>query len=168
MKHFIVEATYCAPLETVRAAYARHRAWLQKGYDLGLFLCSGPKAPPTGGYLVARAESVDVLETMFEEEPYTRRGSRPSPSQNSNRSSDSLDGGVVQRDRGVIVCAGQNRQALRHGCHRLANNTATIPMRKMPSNVPAPPIEATGAPSPRMAPRLSKSAPISVPRLPPI
>jgi uncharacterized protein YciI len=67
MKHFVVEATYCAPLETVRAAYARHRAWLQKGYDLGLFLCSGPKAPPTGGYLVARAESVDVLETMFGE-----------------------------------------------------------------------------------------------------
>jgi hypothetical protein len=38
----------------------------------------------------------------------------------------------------------------------------------MPSKVPAPPIEATGAPSPRMLPRLSRSAPISVPRLPPI
>jgi hypothetical protein len=34
-----------------------------------LFLCSGPKDPPVGGYLVARAESMEVLKTMFEEEP---------------------------------------------------------------------------------------------------
>jgi uncharacterized protein YciI len=70
MKHFVVEATYCAPIEQVREAYPRHRAWLQKGYDLGLFLCSGPKAPPTGGYLVARAASMETLKTMFEEEPF--------------------------------------------------------------------------------------------------
>ena len=56
MKHFVVEATYVAPIEQVRAAYPRHRDWLQRGYDAGLFLCSGPKDPPTGGYLVARAE----------------------------------------------------------------------------------------------------------------
>ena len=55
MKHFVGEATYSAPIEQVREAYPRHRAWLQKGYDLGLFLGSGPKIPPTGGYLVARA-----------------------------------------------------------------------------------------------------------------
>jgi uncharacterized protein YciI len=69
MKHFVVEANYCAPIERVRAAYPRHRAWLQKGYDLGLFLVSGPKDPPVGGYLVARAESAAALEAMFREEP---------------------------------------------------------------------------------------------------
>ena len=74
MKHFVVEATYCAPIERVREAYARHRAWLQKGYDLGLFLCSGPKEPPGGGYLVARAESADILKTMFADEPFNREG----------------------------------------------------------------------------------------------
>src|SRR5262249_4087778 len=74
MKHFIVEATYAAPIEQVREAYPRHRAWLQKGYDLGLFLCSGPKEPPTGGYLVARAESAQVLKMMFDEEPFYREG----------------------------------------------------------------------------------------------
>lgn len=72
MKHFVVEATYSAPIEQVREAYPRHRAWLQKGYELGLFLCSGPKIPPTGGYLVARAESVEILQTMFEEEPLNK------------------------------------------------------------------------------------------------
>src|SRR5215471_13695898 len=35
-------------------------------------------------------------------------------------------------------------QRLLHDCERLAISTATIPMRKMPSKVPAPPIEATG------------------------
>jgi uncharacterized protein YciI len=74
MKHFLVEATYSAPIERVRDAYPRHRAWLQKGYDLALFLCSGPKIPPTGGYLVARAESVEVLEAMFEDEPFHKEG----------------------------------------------------------------------------------------------
>jgi uncharacterized protein YciI len=72
MKHFVVEATYAAPIEEVREATARHRAWLQKGYDAGLFLCSGPKEPPTGGYLVARAESAEALKRMFEEEPFYR------------------------------------------------------------------------------------------------
>jgi uncharacterized protein YciI len=74
VKHILVEATYSAPIEQVREAYPRHRAWLQKGYDLGLFLCSGPKEPPTGGYLVARAESVDALKTMFAEEPLNSEG----------------------------------------------------------------------------------------------
>jgi uncharacterized protein YciI len=74
MKHFVVEAIYCAPIEQIREAYPRHRAWLQKGYDVGLFLCSGSKDPPTGGYLVARAESVEVLKTMFEEEPLNVEG----------------------------------------------------------------------------------------------
>ena len=72
MKHFVVEATYLAPIEKVREAYARHRAWLQKGYDLGLFLCSGPKIPATGGYLVARADSMEILQKMFDEEPLNK------------------------------------------------------------------------------------------------
>jgi uncharacterized protein YciI len=74
MKHFLVEATYTAPIEQVRAAYPRHRAWLQQGYDLGLFLCSGPKEPPGGGYLLARAESLETLRTMFAEEPFNKEG----------------------------------------------------------------------------------------------
>ena len=56
MKHFIVEATYLAPLEKIREATPKHREFLQRGYDAGLFLCSGPQDPPVGGFLVARAE----------------------------------------------------------------------------------------------------------------
>jgi uncharacterized protein YciI len=70
MKHFIVEATYLAPFEKIQQVIPVHRAWLQKGYDLGLFLCSGPQHPPVGGFLVARATSMSDLKTMFEEEPF--------------------------------------------------------------------------------------------------
>ncbi len=74
MKHFLVEATYIAPIEQIRNAYPRHRAWLQTGYDLGMFLVSGPKDPPVGGLLIARAESKSDLETLFHDEPFYQEG----------------------------------------------------------------------------------------------
>ncbi len=49
---------------------------------------------------------------------------------------------------------------------KLANSTANMPVRKMPSKVPAPPMDATGAPIPWILSRLRRSAPTSVPRLP--
>ncbi|OLP54388.1 hypothetical protein BJF92_19300 [Rhizobium rhizosphaerae] len=70
MKHFIVEARYLVPFEEIKATIPRHRAFLQKGYDLGLFLCSGPKEPATGGFLLARANSQAELEAFFEDEPF--------------------------------------------------------------------------------------------------
>ena len=71
MKHFLVEATYMVPYEKIKEAQPRHRVFLQKGYDAGLFLCSGPQVdPPVGGYLVARAESKEALTKMFENEPF--------------------------------------------------------------------------------------------------
>ena len=56
----------------------------------------------------------------------------------------------------------------RAGEAMLARRTANIPVRKMPSNVPAPPMDATGAPRPFILFRLSRSAPISVPNEPQI
>jgi len=44
--------------------------------------------------------------------------------------------------------------------------TEIIPLKKTPSNVPAPPILAIGAPSFGILGRLNKSAPINVPRTP--
>ena len=74
MRHLLVEARYTVPFERLREVVPHHRAWLQRGYDEGLFLCSGPKEPPTGGYLVARAPSAEFLKVMFEDEPFTKEG----------------------------------------------------------------------------------------------
>jgi len=48
----------------------------------------------------------------------------------------------------------------------LAISTAAMPVRKMPSKVPAPPIEAIGALSSPNLPKFMRSAPINVPREP--
>ena len=71
MKHFIVEATYLVPFEQIESTIPAHREFLQQGYDRGLFLCSGPKEPPTGGFLVARAKSREELEELFAREPFS-------------------------------------------------------------------------------------------------
>lgn len=70
MKHFIVEANYLVPFKDIINNIPAHRSFLQEGYDRGLFLCSGPKVPPNGGFLVARAEARADLETYFKNEPF--------------------------------------------------------------------------------------------------
>jgi uncharacterized protein YciI len=72
MKHFVVEAKYLVPFERIKGTIPKHRDFLQQGYDKGLFLCSGPKEPPTGGFLLARAETKEELEALFENEPFNR------------------------------------------------------------------------------------------------
>ncbi|WP_295986184.1 YciI family protein [uncultured Variovorax sp.] len=70
MKHFIVEINYLVPLERIQESVPRHRAYLQLGYDAGLLLCSGPKVPATGGFMLARAESLAALQAFFEQDPF--------------------------------------------------------------------------------------------------
>jgi uncharacterized protein YciI len=72
VKHFILEGEYLAPFEEFGELIAEHRAFLQRGYDAGHFLCSGPQIPAQGGFLVARAESREKLQELLSEEPYTR------------------------------------------------------------------------------------------------
>jgi len=72
MKHFLLEGEYLEPFETFAALVPTHRAFLQKGYDAGHFLLSGPQIPAGGGFLVARAESLEKLQEILAEEPFTR------------------------------------------------------------------------------------------------
>ena len=51
---------------------AGHRAFLQQGYERGDFLFSGPTIPPTGGLLVARAETREKLDQLLAEEPFVK------------------------------------------------------------------------------------------------
>jgi uncharacterized protein YciI len=74
MKHFVLEGEYLAPFEEISELVPRHREFLQNGYDAGHFLCSGPQIPARGGFLLARAESVEKLHELLAEEPFTRAG----------------------------------------------------------------------------------------------
>ena len=73
MKHFFLEGQHLVPFEQRDPELiAAHRRFLQQGYESGRFLLSGPSVPPTGGVLVARAESLDELNEFLAEEPFCK------------------------------------------------------------------------------------------------
>lgn len=74
MKHCMVEITYTAPMTTIDEILPEHRKFLQIGYDSGMLLCSGPMTPRTGGIIIARAETIDVVREYFGNDPYRVRG----------------------------------------------------------------------------------------------
>jgi uncharacterized protein YciI len=74
MKHFIVEINYTVPTEQLGDMTDQHRAFLQKGYDQGWLLCSGPRVPRTGGIVVARAPTLEDLQSFFANDPYKLSG----------------------------------------------------------------------------------------------
>ena len=72
MKHFLLEGEYLVPFEEFSDLVPTHRAFLQKGYDAGHFLCSGPQVPARGGFLLARAESLEKLQEILADEPFAK------------------------------------------------------------------------------------------------
>ncbi len=70
MKHFVISIKYSAPIEKIDDHLASHRNFLQIGYDIGFLLCSGPCNPRTGGIIIARSESREELELLFQKDPY--------------------------------------------------------------------------------------------------
>lgn len=74
MKHFILEGKHLAPFEEFAHLEPLHHDFLQKGYESGAFLFSGPRVPPHGGFLAARAESREQLDALLAEEPFVKGG----------------------------------------------------------------------------------------------
>jgi uncharacterized protein YciI len=73
MKHFFLEGQHLVPFEErAPELIAAHRRFLQQGYDEGRFLVSGPSIPPTGGILIARAESIEELNGYLADEPFCK------------------------------------------------------------------------------------------------
>ena len=74
MKYFLLEGEHLAPFDTFRHLEPAHHAFLRQGYDHGVFLFSGPQIPAHGGFLVARADSREALDTLLAEEPFIKAG----------------------------------------------------------------------------------------------
>ena len=72
MRHFLLEGQHNPFEQRAPEFIAAHRQFLQQGYDQGRFLLSGPHTPPTGGILVARAESLEELNEFLADEPYCK------------------------------------------------------------------------------------------------
>ena len=65
MKHFLLEGQHLVPFEELGHLVDDHHAFLQRGYDDGHFLFSGPHVPAHGGFLVARAASREALDALL-------------------------------------------------------------------------------------------------------
>jgi uncharacterized protein YciI len=72
MKHFLLEGQHLVPFNELAHLVDEHHAFLDRGYREGVFLFSGPQVPPHGGFLVARAESLDALNAYLEDEPFVK------------------------------------------------------------------------------------------------
>jgi uncharacterized protein YciI len=72
MKHFLLEGEHLVPFAELADLVPQHHAFLQQGYDDGVFLFSGPQIPAHGGFLVARAGSREELEAILAEEPFVK------------------------------------------------------------------------------------------------
>jgi len=74
MKHYIVESRFVRPITEFREAVPEHRTYLQRRYDEGVMLFSGPKASRDGEVLVIRAESDEWIKEFIKDEPYHKLG----------------------------------------------------------------------------------------------
>jgi uncharacterized protein YciI len=71
---FVLELTYTAPLDAVDAVLPAHVAWLEKQYEHGVFLASGPKNPRDGGMIIAVAEDRARIEEITAGDPFVTAG----------------------------------------------------------------------------------------------
>ncbi len=72
MKHYLLEGKHLVPFDELAELVPAHHAFLQKGYDAGQFLFSGPHVPAHGGVLVARAKSREELDVLLADEPFVK------------------------------------------------------------------------------------------------
>jgi len=69
---FIVLLAYVKPINLVDAHLSAHREFLQRNYETGAFLLSGPKEPRTGGVILVNLDSHEELQAILAEDPFHR------------------------------------------------------------------------------------------------
>lgn len=67
---YIVLLHYIQPLEIVDAHVAEHREFLERHYELGHFVASGPQVPRSGGVIFAKNITRDELNEIIQEDPF--------------------------------------------------------------------------------------------------
>ena len=74
MKYYIIHITYVVPQNEVDLVRPEHREYLKIFYDNGTLLFSGPRVPPSGGILAARAETDEAIRAMIADDPFSKKG----------------------------------------------------------------------------------------------
>ena len=71
---FVITLSYLVDIDRIDEAMADHREWVDRQYEDGVFLASGPLVPRTGGMILAGGLSRSELEARLALDPYKTRG----------------------------------------------------------------------------------------------
>lgn len=71
---YVIDLHYLASLEHVDNALDRHRDYLQRQFDAGVFVAAGPKVPRDGGVILAMRIDRDALEAILQTDPFVTEG----------------------------------------------------------------------------------------------
>jgi uncharacterized protein YciI len=74
MNTYAVNYFYVADDETMAEVRPIHRAWLTKQLDAGTLLASGPLVDTPGALLIFKAESVEELAGLLDQDPFDQAG----------------------------------------------------------------------------------------------
>ena len=66
----IVLMHYVKPLSEIETLLVAHREYLDKGYEAGYLLASGPQEPRTGGVLLSPLNDKTLLENFLKNDPF--------------------------------------------------------------------------------------------------
>lgn len=71
---FAVILKYKKPLEEVERHTPAHRVFLDECVAQGILIMSGRQTPPTGGVVIAKADSREQLEALLAKDPFQVEG----------------------------------------------------------------------------------------------
>ncbi|KAF4406338.1 MULTISPECIES: YciI family protein [Streptomyces] len=71
---FVLELTYCAPVDEVDALREAHMAWVDEQFEAGEFVASGRKNPRDGGIILAVGTDRDRIEAVAASDPFAQEG----------------------------------------------------------------------------------------------
>jgi uncharacterized protein YciI len=74
MSTFAVTYTFSAEPDEVNQIRPTHRVWLAEQLESGFLLASGPMVDRPAALLIFRAESIEQLNALLDQDPYEQAG----------------------------------------------------------------------------------------------
>ena len=71
---FIFKLTYKKPLKYVELHLAAHRKYLDRFYEAGKLIASGPREPRVGGVILCNVRTVDEAQNLISQDPFFKEG----------------------------------------------------------------------------------------------
>lgn len=71
---FLLLSRYLKPVEEIDRVLTEHRAFLDRYYNSGVFIVSGPQEPRVGGVIITADVPRSVIDAALAEDPFVREG----------------------------------------------------------------------------------------------